>query len=170
VSARAFEPAFEPAGLDLVQWYPDIRPLVLRKFGAWIREQRLDPDDVVQETARKVLVANMGSHPFERQRCSPAVYILVAARSVIGHMVETRRRWDREVLDSTAEVLVPEELSSSPLDSLSEELSYDEDEQPIVRLYLEGHRISEIVALLQAHPKVVARIIAGVRERARRYP
>lgn len=150
-------------GLDLERWWPDLQRLVVGRYGAWIRREGLDPDDVVQEVARRVLVANAGRNPYDPGRCSPAVYLLIQARSAIGHLVERRRRWDQEEHVE----LWPEQLSDDDtLDRLTEELTPAPEERPIVRLYLEGHRLTEIVLLTGARQRSVAAVIQGTRARA----
>lgn len=150
-------------GLDLQRWWPDLQRIVVGKYGAWIRREGLDPDDVVQEVARRVLVANSGRNPYDPRRCSPAVYLLIQARSAIGHLAERRRRWDQEEHVE----LWPEQLTEDDtLDRLTEELTPVPEERGVVRLYLEGHRVAEIVALTGIRRRAVSAVIQGTRARA----
>lgn len=175
-------------GLDLARWWPDLLRLVKRKYSAWIERVGLDFDDVTSETARRILRANRGAHPFDPARGEAQPYILRQARAAIMNLADARRRWNLEGQElgprdsewwgvlagsSSAQPGLATEWDTGLLDRVAldmvEAADLDPRELGVVRAFLEGHTREEIVALTGRTTwqvrTVTGRVQAVVRER-----
>ena len=159
-----------PAGLDLAAWWPDLRALVLSRYAEWIRREGLELDDVLGEVALRISASRV---PFDPERCSPAVYLLIQARSAIRDLVRKERRWDFDALELSEDrhpASTPR-TSTRTLDEAVDQVlaaseTLDVNDLPVVRLYLEGHTRSEILAFTGLSEGQVREIIRAIREAA----
>ena len=159
---RAKAPAAKPPqadapnapGLDLAAWWPDLRALVLSRYAEWIRREGLQLDDVLGEVAVRISASRV---PFDPARCTPAVYLLIQARSAIVDLARKEKRWSFASLDPAVDQQheAPAPTSTKTLDEAVERVlaaseALDVNDLPVVRLYLEGHTRSEILAFTGA--------------------
>lgn len=79
-------------GLDLRAHWLDIRRLVYSVHGKWCLDQALDPEEVISEVARRILVANQGRSPFDPARKTAAAYIVMQSRSAVSNLLDKRAR------------------------------------------------------------------------------
>lgn len=85
-------------GIDMSVWGHQLRPLILHAVGDRCARAGIDVDELVQQTALKILKANIGKHPYDPSKSRPTTYICMCARSALSHMVEKRRnraRWEQ---------------------------------------------------------------------------
>ena len=89
----------QPGGrvLDLNEWGPSLRPMIMSVFGAEVARCGIDLDEVVQQTALRVLLANQGARPYDPTRSAPTTYLMLQARSALWNLNAkqgTRRRYE----------------------------------------------------------------------------
>lgn len=69
-------------GIDLNVKAKDVQRIFYAKFGKQCVAEGLEPDDVLQEIYRSLLIRNAGSNPFDESRCSAGHYIFMVCQSV----------------------------------------------------------------------------------------
>jgi DNA-directed RNA polymerase specialized sigma24 family protein len=109
-------------GIDLTR-HREIVKLIVWRYGAMIRRNGWDVDEIVSVVELKLLVANSGKSPWNPEKSSFGHYVLMVASSAIRnyHRAETRR--SPEVLAETDEefeqaAAMPDLTSWSPEDEL----------------------------------------------------
>ena len=83
-----------PQGIDLSRRGVEVRRLLHAGFGLWMSRAGYDPDDVLQEVYRGILVRNRGRCPFDVRRSSFGHYVHMVIGCVLSnyHRREGRHR------------------------------------------------------------------------------
>lgn len=86
-----------PVGIDLGKRGHEVRKILFAHFGRKIAALRLDPQEVLQETYRKILVANRGKRPFDPWESSFGHYVYMVCNSaLLNYRKKDERRRRRE--------------------------------------------------------------------------
>jgi DNA-directed RNA polymerase specialized sigma24 family protein len=83
-----------PVGIDLVNRSDEVRKLLFAGFGRRIFAAHYDPEDVLQEVYRKLIVANQGKRPWDPSLSSFGHYVHMVCSSALSnyHRKMKRRR------------------------------------------------------------------------------
>lgn len=94
-------------GIDVALHFLDIRKITIAKHAADARAAGLDPDDLVAKVVERIMVANVGSSPFDASKGRLSAYIYRQGRSALLNMSDQEaRRRAREVLGEEQDATV----------------------------------------------------------------
>lgn len=184
-----------PKGIDLVNRSHEVRKLFYALFANRVLRYGYDPEDVLQEVYKGLLVRNSGKCPFDESKSSFGHYVHMVCGCIVSNY---RRRYSRlernevfgvttadgETVDvAEADLVVfdadQEEGSSlrSSVNDLTsyiavaaEEAGYDPAlATSCVDFLYEGRRNKEIVAATGATASMVSKVLRLVREAAREW-
>lgn len=121
-------------GVDLAQWAIDVRRIVRSVHGRRIRKAGLDPDEVLSEVYRRILVANQGRSAYDPARGAFSTYVSRQTNSAILNLIQKRdlRAWEQTGmtgLDGTEVDVAQVELETEPEDWRDAILGVAQDEQ-----------------------------------------
>ena len=179
-----------PIGIDLAARGHEVRKLFYAGFGRRVIRYGYDPDDVLQEVYKGLLVRNSGKCPFDPTKSSFGHYVHMVSGCIVSNY---RRRYSRlsrneqfgvMTVDGTMQdvscadlaVEEAEQEDHSEMISATQRLSdmvrreaWVRDHDPIVaekcvRLVAKGYRKSEIAADIGETPALVARMLRMIRE------
>ena len=86
-----------PVGIDLSKKSEDVRRLLFAGFGRRIYASGYDPEDVLQEVYRKLLVANQGKSPWDPNKSKFGHYVHMVCGSALSNYHRKQKRIrDRE--------------------------------------------------------------------------
>jgi hypothetical protein len=182
-------------GVDLEGRYIEVRKLLMAGFGSKIRQAGLDPDDVLQEVYKGLLVRNDGRCPFDEDIASFGHYVHMVCRCILDNYLRRTGRWKyREVLGirvlddgglkcvDVGEANLPSEAKpggSEGVDFCVDRLqTWIRAEDPtergrvaaeVVPLLYAGHTRKAMGVKLGMKPQAVTRIVSHVRGLARRW-
>jgi hypothetical protein len=177
-------------GIDLAKRGHEVRKLFYAGFGRRVIKYGYDPDDVLQEIYKGLLVRNLGKCPFDPTKSSFGHYVHMVCGCIVSNY---RRRYSRlsrneqfgvMTVDGTVEdvscadlaIEAPEQEDIAEMASVSASLTdmvrreaYIRDMDPMVAegcvaLLMKGYRKSEIATAIDQHPNLVARNLRMIRE------
>mgnify|MGYP006431454755 CR=1 FL=1 len=86
-----------PLGIDLVNRYTEVAKLLFAGFGTLIYRSHYDPDDVLQEVYKGLLVRNKGTCSFDPRKASFGHYVHMVCSCVLANYHrKMRRRYSME--------------------------------------------------------------------------
>lgn len=165
----------------------EVRRLLWRGFAGKMLSQGYDPDDVLQEVYRGLLVRNRGKCPWDAQKSSFGHYVHMVISCVLtNYHRKDVRRIDRDALPLVAPTRDGEEMEMAwgaveiheghevgdmlALEQLATYLAGLPDDAPeaelgrrILPLVASGHQRGEIVREIGARPSLVSRALAWLR-------
>jgi DNA-directed RNA polymerase specialized sigma24 family protein len=169
----------------------EVRRLLWRGFAGKMLSQGYDPEDVLQEVYRGLLVRNNGRCPWDARKSTFGHYVTMVIGCVLTNYHRKQiRRTDRDALpltgfskegDEVPEVMVGAveihdgcELGDMlALEGLAKHLERVKSEEPeaalgrrILALVASGHQRSEIVRATGEKPSLVSRALAWLRSQA----
>jgi hypothetical protein len=177
-------------GIDLAKRGHEVRKLFYAGFGRRVIKYGYDPDDVLQEVYKGLLVRNEGKCPFDPTKSSFGHYVHMVCGCIVSNY---RRRYSRlsrneqfgvmtvdgtmqdvSCADLAVEEAVQEDHSemvsaTRRLADLVRREAWVRDHDPVVaekcvRLMAKGYRKSEIAAEIGEAPALVARMLRMIRE------
>ena len=179
-----------PLGVDLGKRGHEVRKLFYAGYGRRVAKYGYEPDDVLQEVYKGLLVRNQGKCPFDSRKSSFGHYVHMVCGCIVSNY---RRRYSRlernEVfgvpgLDGVVEdvggadiaIVGPSQENESDMRTLTRGLvSLVKDRATergmcarlshrCVDLMVQGYRKSEIAALTKSNPNLIARMLRLIRE------
>lgn len=93
-----FSPKVEPSspkvglGIDLVNRGHEVKKLLFKVYGGWIRQYKYDPDEVLQELYASLLVRNKGKCPWDKRVSTFGNYVCLVARGTLSNFHRKKRR------------------------------------------------------------------------------
>lgn len=81
-----------PVGIDLTRRAHEVRKLLFAGYGKRIFASGYDPDDVLQEVYRKLLVANQGKSPWDPSKSSFGHYVHMVCGSALSNFHRKQKR------------------------------------------------------------------------------
>lgn len=93
VKARSITPPVQ-RGIDLEGRWDEVRKLFFSGFGRMVIALGYDPEDLLQEIYKKLVISNQGEHPYDPRKSSFGHYVYMACRSAFlnYHKKEERRK------------------------------------------------------------------------------
>lgn len=172
-------------GIDLSEKFLDVKRLFMAGFAQKVVQRGLDPDDVLQEVYKGLLVRNKGKCPWDARKATLGFYVYMVSNNILSNYTrKTERRRANEVLGwrgvdgedcDVAESLVCRADSSNPCESGTDDLSQwllsqvdlDSDGKgrlkEIVPMLVSGHTKREISRRMGLKGKDVELILSAVR-------
>lgn len=137
----------------------DVRRLLYGRFGAKIVRMGYDPEEVLSEVYRKILVSNRGAHPYDPEQSSFGHYVYMVINSALLNFrkkVERRRRRETTgiaVFEDSHRVIVDagEALASKHRISATGKLVLDND--PAERLRLDWS-VRSLVSRIEGNKEI----------------
>lgn len=83
-------------GIDLEIFSEDIKKLFFSQFGSMVTKLGFDPEDVLQEVYRGILVRNQGS-PFNPAKAKFSTYVVMVCRCVVSNYITKHQKSKKEV-------------------------------------------------------------------------
>lgn len=189
-SSESLSIAAPALGVDLARRGHEVRKLFYAGYGRRVLRYGYDPEDVLQEVYKGILVRNQGKCPFDASKSSFGHYVHMVAGCIVSNY---RRRYSRleaneqfgylnidgqyeDVAEADLAVVDPEQedtcrhvASAESLTGLVRHEAYIRDYDPEVAseclaLMIQGQRKSEIARTLGESPSFVARLLRMVRE------
>lgn len=187
VVKRRVYPKQETMGVDLVKRGHEVRKLLFAGFGQKIKSAGYDPDDVLQEVYKGILIRNNGACPFDPNKASFGHYVHMVCNCVVSnfHRKMSRQRKVEPLADETDELVMEQasggqsvetdELVTSDFGSVLLTESPFEDalgpsvEARIFTLLRQGHTRSEIADNLGLSKALVSKTLTSIRAEAREW-
>lgn len=79
-------------GIDLGEKYLDVKKLFLAGFGKRVMQRGLDPEDVLQEVYKGLLVRNRGRCPWDRNKATMGYYVHMVSSNILSNYVRKKDR------------------------------------------------------------------------------
>jgi hypothetical protein len=125
--ARAINEIDDTRGLNVADWFKDVRRMLIAKYGSRIAHHQLDLDDVIQQVMLGLVVRNHGEgawHPDGGK--TPSGWVFMVVKSVLTQII------DRKMFRTSTEVWVhtlrPSEESVFPTQEWSIAFRWDESD------------------------------------------
>ena len=173
-------------GIDLSEKFLDVRRLFMAGFAQKVAQRGLDPEDVLQEVYKGLLVRNRGKCPWDSRKATMGYYVYMVSNNILSNYTRKKERqrsnevfgWrgvDGEIKDVADSILCKSD-SSCPHESDSEDLSRWILEQvdldstsktrltEIIPLLISGHTKREISRRVGMKSKDVEVILSALRE------
>jgi hypothetical protein len=103
---KQFKPK-SPSGIDLNKHADDVKRLFYSQFGAKVIKLGFDPEDVLQEIYKGILIRNEGS-PFNPAKAKFSTYVVMVCRCVVSNYITKHQKTKQEVQISSDKLLVVE--------------------------------------------------------------
>lgn len=97
----------EILGIDLNIYGEDVKRLFYSQFGTKITKLGFDPEDVLQEVYRGILIRNQGS-PFNPAKAKFSTYVVMVCRCVVSNYITKHQKTKQEVQLPTEKMLIVE--------------------------------------------------------------
>ena len=175
-------------GIDLNVYHKDVRRLFYAGFSKRVARMGYDPEEVLQEIYKGILIRNNGKCPHDPRKSSLGHYVHMVAGCIISNYNRKHSRirnheWlgskneDNEIVDfAISSIPTPAtqfshsmltDLSSKVSNKVSKKSSMDSDTvDQILVMVSEGHTKAEISAATGVAPNRVSRIIRAIRHNA----
>jgi DNA-directed RNA polymerase specialized sigma24 family protein len=107
-------------GIDLDTRSQDVRLIFYKRQAHSVSKEGLDPEDVLQEVYKGIMIRNEGSCPYDPEKSAFSTYVVMVMNCIVMNVINKHRK------DSSKAMLgVEEDISSSHSHSM--DLSYDQD-------------------------------------------
>ena len=171
-------------GIDLVKRGHEVRKLLFAGFGGKIRSAGYDPDDVLQEVYKGILIRNAGACPFDVSKAGFGHYTHLVISCVLSnyHRKMVRQRKVEPVADEGDELLMEQHAGGGFADedvitddfkgALENETPWSQTETLESRVYpllRAGYGRSEIADQLGLPKAAVTKALSTIREKYREW-
>ncbi len=86
-------------GIDLSEKFLDVRKLFMSGFARKVSQRGLDPEDVLQEVYKGLLIRNNGKCPWDMRKSSMGYYVYMVSSNILSNYARKRdRQRSNEVL------------------------------------------------------------------------
>ena len=138
----------EILGIDLNIYSEDIKRLFYSQFGTKISKLGFDPEDVLQEVYRGILIRNQGS-PFNPAKAKFSTYVVMVCRCVVSNYITKHQKTKKEVYLGAEKMVIVEnrhKLEDSPDVNLVEDARslVPPEQLPIFNDLLAGYTKAQI--------------------------
>lgn len=171
------------SGIDLGEKHKDIARILYAKFWRHIQALRLDPEDVLQEVYRGILVRNDGTCPWDESKGSFGSYVFMVCHCVLSNLSDRqKRKYGKEYVGIPENLEIKLSDESNPMQEEAEaiaSLQYwikihgrgNRDDlklaSEIAPLVYQGYRRSEIAEKIGRSKAQVSRALSHIREHGR---
>lgn len=151
----SFSVKVKPKGIDLEARGHEVVKLLYAGFGSWIQQSRFDPEDVLQEVYKAILIRNQGKCPWDESKSSFGHYVHMVCRCVMSNLHrKAKRRSEKEQLGlrpSSKEsqwdnVDVSETVQEAPSEFLQQQAELQEVEDDLAAYVLSNSSENDPVA------------------------
>lgn len=183
-------------GIDLQRRRHEVKKLLYAGFGSRIRALGFDPDDVLQEVYRGILVRNAGTCPWDARKSSFGHYVhMICGCVVSNYSRKQRRQWEMEQVglngfdvdgryvptDASGEAVEPMNTPGLPEVVVTEDFARHMGAHPrgmtaeaqlaaqILPLVKDGHPRAEIARMMGMSRAAISRALTYIRACARRW-
>lgn len=84
-------------GIDLAKRGIEVRRILFARFGAKIAAMGYEPKEVLSEVYRKIVVSNLGTHPFDPRKAGFGHYVYIVCNSALLNFRKKEERRKRKV-------------------------------------------------------------------------
>ena len=162
-------------GIDLNQKHLEVKKLFRKHCLKMCYDNNCDPEDVLQEVYKGILIRNRGKCPFDAQKSAFSTYVVMVSKCVtINYINKAKKKAQREVFgkeDSAEEVYT----FNQPKERFEKEVSgrillrelRNLLKKELVDIYddlLEGHKISHISKRRKLDTRKVNKYIKDIRK------
>jgi len=176
-------------GIDLAKRGHEVRKLFYAGFARSVLKRGYDPEDVLQEVYKGLLVRNRGKCPWDPAKSSFGHYVHMVCRGVFSNYIRRYKRIemaevygtrtpDGEVVDISASNLARVKANQTEVDLKFErnnlvggllDLAHSENRDPVVlreclNLLAQGYRQKEIAVELGCSPHKVSDMVRWARK------
>lgn len=135
-------------GIDLNIFGDDVKRLFYSQFGTKISKLGFDPEDVLQEVYRGILIRNQGS-PFNPAKAKFSTYVVMVCRCVVSNYITKHQKTKQEVQLPSEKMVIVEnrhKQEDSPDSNLVEDARslVPADQLPIFNDLLAGYTKAQI--------------------------
>ena len=108
----------KPKGIDLNLKHEEVKKLFMKHCAKMCIERRCDPQDVLQEVYKGILIRNKGKCPFDETKSAFSTYIVMVSKCVtinyINKMTKKRERevYGKETSIESEDYLISQECNS----------------------------------------------------------
>ena len=176
-------PDSDTCGIDLSEKHKDIARILYAKFWRHIQALRLDPEDVLQEVYRGILVRNDGTCPWDASKGSFGSYVFMVCHCVLSNLSDRqKRKYGKEYVGIPENLEIKLSDDANPVQEEAEaiaSLQYwikihgrgNRDDlklaSEIAPLVYQGYRRSEIAEKIGRSKAQVSRALSHIREHGR---
>jgi len=188
-------PKIKPAGIDMASRSKEVRKLFYAGFGRKVQRYGYDPEDVLQEVYKGLLVRNDGVCPFDPSKSSFGHYVHMVCGCIVSNYHRRYSRLSRNevfgvsnrdgemvdvaeadlfgvdaIQEDNSSLLSSVEALTTHITRAAEEAGYDPALATTCVDYLyEGRRNKEIVEATGTSPSMVSKVLRLVRDAAREW-
>ena len=162
-------------GIDLNEKHLEVKKLFRKHCLKMCYDNNCDPEDVLQEVYKGILIRNKGKCPFDEKKSAFSTYVVMVSRCVtINYINKAKKKSQREVFgkEKSAEEVytlnIPKETVEREINErilLSELRGFLREE--LVDIYddlLDGHKISHISRRRKMDTRKVNKYIKDIRK------
>lgn len=89
---RKKELPLKKLGIDLNEKFEEIKKLFYKQCGKMCLDAGCEPEDVLQEVYKGILIRNKGTCPFDERKSAFSTYVVMVSRCVSTNYINKRRR------------------------------------------------------------------------------
>jgi hypothetical protein len=160
-------------GIDLNKRHLEVKKLFLKHCAKMCLDNRCDPEDVLQEVYKGILIRNNGKCPFDEAKAAFSTYIVMVSRCVtINYINKIKKKTEGEVYGN--ETTIEQEdymIGGSENSSVEDELYFSElrallkeELTPIYDDLLAGFKVSHISRRRSLDTRKVNKYIEDIRK------
>lgn len=162
-------------GIDLNEKHLEVKKLFRKHCLKMCYDNNCDPDDVLQEVYKGILIRNKGKCPFDAQKSAFSTYVVMVSKCVtINYINKAKKKNQREVIgnkDSAEEIYLKGQSDSSFEKEVDGKILFSELrtllKKELVSIYddlLAGHKISHISRRRKLDTRKVNKYIKEIRK------
>jgi len=158
------QPAQVKLGIDVQKYKDDIKLLFYKRQAQSMIKEGLDPEEVLQEVYKGILIRNKGKCPYDPRKSALSTYVVLVMDCIIMNIVNKHRR-DKDRFEFGKEEDVASSYDSSYEESHSESLmvievrnSFKEDHLKVFDAIMQGFKIAHIARMFGWEARRVSKI------------
>lgn len=159
-------------GIDVGEKYHDIRRLFYKKYAKVSASLGEDPEDVLQEVFKGILLRNRGKCPFDPRKAAFSTYVMMVCHCVTSnYFKKTSETNKRKIYLEDIEYKHPSDNGAMNV-SMNEKLQIDTlrdyfnvELRAIFDMLMEGHSMTEISRTLSYTPRELRKRVDKIRKK-----
>lgn len=158
------QPSKVKIGIDVQKHKEDIKLIFYKRQASNITKEGLDPEDVLQEVYKGILIRNKGNCPYDPRKSALSTYIVMVMDCIIMNIVNKHRR-DKERFEFGSEEDVAISHDSSYEEDTSSDIfigeirkSFKEDQLKVFDALTKGFKMSHIAKMFGWEARKVSKL------------
>ena len=160
-------------GIDLSQRHNEVKKIFLKHCSKMCLDNGCDPEDVLQEVYKGIIIRNSGKCPFDESKSAFSTYVVMVSKCVtINHVNKIRKKTDGEVYGKEDSIENEDHNIGGFEEPSAEELMYfsqlrdllQKEQAEIYDDLLEGYKISHISLRRSIDSRKVNKYISEIRK------